>query len=110
IDLPGRPVNVLSDQVIGELAESVERLETTPGEARAAILVSGKPGVWIAGADVEQLETLETAADGAELSRLGHRLLGRLEKLSIPVVAAIDGAALGGGLELALAAAYRIAS
>ncbi len=110
IDQPGRPVNVLSEQVVAELAEVIGRLEAGGEGVRGVVIASGKPGVWIAGADVEQLRELRTAADGEALSRSGHRLLDRLERMRVPVVAAIDGAALGGGLEVALACAYRVAS
>src|SRR5690554_6161103 len=110
IDQPGRPVNVLSEQVVAELAEVIGRLEAGGDGVRGVVIASGKPGVWIAGADVEQLRELSTAADGEALSRSGHRLLDRLERMRVPVVAAIDGAALGGGLEVALACAYRVAS
>jgi 3-hydroxyacyl-CoA dehydrogenase / enoyl-CoA hydratase / 3-hydroxybutyryl-CoA epimerase len=108
LDQPGKPVNVLSRDLVQELAQVVRRLEG--GAARAAVILSGKPGVWIAGADISEFDDIRSAADGARLSRSGHELLGRLERLEIPVVAAIDGAALGGGLELALACSYRIAS
>ncbi|MBW3628719.1 MAG: enoyl-CoA hydratase/isomerase family protein [Gemmatimonadetes bacterium] len=108
IDQKGKPVNVLSRALVDELTRAIRRLEG--GEARAAVILSGKPGVWIAGADIDELKEIRTAADGQRLSRSAHELLGRLENLEIPVVAAIDGAALGGGLELALACTYRIAS
>lgn len=110
IDLPGKPVNVLSTLVVEQLIEAIERLEGGQTGARAAVIASGKPGVWIAGADVDQLAGITVATEGAELSRTGHRLLARLERMPLPGVAAIDGAALGGGLEVALACTYRIAS
>lgn len=110
IDQPGKPVNVLSAEVVEELAAIVGQLETGGLNARAAVIVSEKPGVWIAGADVEQLARITTANEGEALSRGGQALLDRLEHLRCPIVAAIDGAALGGGLELALASDYRIAS
>lgn len=110
IDQPGRPVNVLTDQVVDELAAVIRRFEEGEPGVRAVVIASGKPGVWIAGADVEQLMGIRTAADGEALSRAGHALLQRLERLKIPVVAAIEGVALGGGLEIALACAYRLAS
>jgi 3-hydroxyacyl-CoA dehydrogenase/enoyl-CoA hydratase/3-hydroxybutyryl-CoA epimerase len=110
LDQPGRPVNVLSRDMVAELAEIIARLEAGEGGARAAVIVSDKPGVWIAGADIEEFKDIESAADGERLSRGGHELLDRLERLPIPVVAAIDGAALGGGLEVALACTYRIAT
>jgi 3-hydroxyacyl-CoA dehydrogenase / enoyl-CoA hydratase / 3-hydroxybutyryl-CoA epimerase len=110
LDQPGKPVNVLSAAMTGAMLEIIERLEAREGGVRAAVILSSKPGVWIAGADIEEFKTLETAADGERLSRTGHDLLGRLERLPVPVIAAIDGVALGGGLEVALACTYRIAT
>ena len=108
LDQPGRPVNVLSSDLIAAFDRVLGELEKGP--AKAAIIISDKPGVWIAGADIEEFGRLRSAADGERLSRTGHDLLARLERLPIPVVAAIDGAALGGGLEVALACTYRIAT
>lgn len=108
LDQQGKPVNVLSLALIDDLSRVIRRLEN--GEARAAVILSAKPGVWIAGADIEELGQIRRAEDGERLSRNGHELLDRLERLTIPVVAAIDGVALGGGLEVALACTYRVAS
>ena len=69
--------------------------------------MSGKPDNFIAGADIDEFLELRTAAEAEALSRDGQELLNRLEKLRVPVVAAIHGACLGGGLEAALACAYR---
>jgi 3-hydroxyacyl-CoA dehydrogenase / enoyl-CoA hydratase / 3-hydroxybutyryl-CoA epimerase len=110
LDQPGKPVNVLSREMIESMRDVIESLEAGEVDARAAVILSAKPGVWIAGADIEEFPKIETAADGERMSRTGHELLGRLERLPIPVVAAIDGAALGGGLEVALACTYRIAT
>lgn len=110
IDQPDQPLNVLSATVVQEMADKLDQLEAGISGVRAVVIASGKPGVWIAGADIEQLRAIRSAAEGAELSAMGHRLLDRLERLRIPVVAAIDGVALGGGLELALACTYRLAS
>ena len=108
LDQPGKPVNVLSRTLVAELTEVIRRLEA--GEAEAAVILSEKPGVWIAGADIDELGEIRTAEDGERVSRSAHDLLERLERLSTPVVAAIDGVALGGGLEIALACTYRIAT
>jgi 3-hydroxyacyl-CoA dehydrogenase / enoyl-CoA hydratase / 3-hydroxybutyryl-CoA epimerase len=110
LDQPGKPVNVLSSEMVDAMRDIIERLEAREGGARAAVILSAKPGVWIAGADIEEFTAIGSAADGEQMSRTAHELLGRLERLPIPVVAAIDGAALGGGLEVALACTYRIAT
>ncbi len=110
LNQPGKPVNVISAELVEEMGAILERLESERDGALAAVIVSEKPGVWIAGADIEQFEDFRTAEDGERVSRVGQALLGRLEALRIPVVAAIDGVALGGGLEVALACTYRLAS
>jgi 3-hydroxyacyl-CoA dehydrogenase/enoyl-CoA hydratase/3-hydroxybutyryl-CoA epimerase len=71
---------------------------------------SGKPGTFIAGADVAEIASVSTEQEGYEASREGQRIFARLENLPIPTVAAIDGICLGGGTELVLACGYRLAS
>jgi 3-hydroxyacyl-CoA dehydrogenase / enoyl-CoA hydratase / 3-hydroxybutyryl-CoA epimerase len=110
LDQAGRPVNVLSRDLVEELTAVIEQLEHPSAGVTGAVILSAKPGVWIAGADIDELSGLATAAEGESLSRTAHALLSRLESLRIPVVAAIDGVALGGGLEVALACTYRIAT
>jgi 3-hydroxyacyl-CoA dehydrogenase / enoyl-CoA hydratase / 3-hydroxybutyryl-CoA epimerase len=107
---PKRPVNVISAELLQEMAGLLERLEAGEGGVRAAVIISEKKGTWIAGADIEEFKNFQTPADAEAASRAGSELLNRLERLPIPVVAAIDGAALGGGLETALACTYRIAT
>jgi len=109
IDVPDKPVNTLDAGVIGEFGRVFEFLESEPS-VRGAVLISGKADNFIAGADIEQFLTLKTAKEAEALSRSGQELLARLEKLRVPVVAAINGACLGGGLEAALACSYRITS
>jgi 3-hydroxyacyl-CoA dehydrogenase / enoyl-CoA hydratase / 3-hydroxybutyryl-CoA epimerase len=110
LDDPARPVNVISAAMVEEMTRLLDRLESGEAGVRAAVIASSKPGTWIAGADIEQFREFRTSEDGEAASRAGQELLDRLERLRIPVVAAIEGAALGGGLELALACTYRIAS
>jgi 3-hydroxyacyl-CoA dehydrogenase / enoyl-CoA hydratase / 3-hydroxybutyryl-CoA epimerase len=109
LDLPGEPVNKLGAVVKDEFEALFERLERDPS-VTAAVLISGKPDNFIAGADIEQLVALSSAEEAEALSREGHRLLDRLERLRFPVVAAIHGACLGGGLEVALACRWRVAT
>jgi 3-hydroxyacyl-CoA dehydrogenase/enoyl-CoA hydratase/3-hydroxybutyryl-CoA epimerase len=108
-DTPGTTVNTFTRAAREEFEALLERLEHD-ASLRAAVLLSGKPDVWVAGADVEELAALPTAADAERLSRQGHELMDRVERLRTPIVAAINGACMGGGLELALACAYRIAT
>ena len=107
LDVLDASVNVLDAQVVNEFATFFDRVDRDAA-IRAVVLISGKPENFIAGADIEQFAALHTAQDGEELSRRGQALMSRLEHLRVPVVAAIHGACLGGGLEAAIACSYRI--
>jgi 3-hydroxyacyl-CoA dehydrogenase / enoyl-CoA hydratase / 3-hydroxybutyryl-CoA epimerase len=108
-DIPGEPVNIISRPVKDEFLALFERLEAD-STVRAAVLVSGKADSFIAGADIEEFLEWTQAAQAEAVSRDGHAILDRLERLRTPVVAAIHGACLGGGLETALACAHRVAT
>jgi 3-hydroxyacyl-CoA dehydrogenase / enoyl-CoA hydratase / 3-hydroxybutyryl-CoA epimerase len=107
-DLPGESVNKFSPAVIEEFTRHIDRIEKDRA-IRGAVLISGKAGNFIAGADIDQFLEFRTAADASKASAFGHAMMQRIEKGRVPVVAAIHGACLGGGLEFALACAYRIA-
>jgi 3-hydroxyacyl-CoA dehydrogenase/enoyl-CoA hydratase/3-hydroxybutyryl-CoA epimerase len=109
IDCPGEPVNIISRAVKNEFISLFQQLDSDTS-IRAAVLISGKPDTFIAGADIEEFLEWKTEAQAESASREGHALLDRLENLRTPVVAAIHGACLGGGLEAALACAWRIAT
>jgi 3-hydroxyacyl-CoA dehydrogenase / enoyl-CoA hydratase / 3-hydroxybutyryl-CoA epimerase len=108
LDLPGEPVNTLSPTVGAAFTEELERLAAAPS-VKAVVLASGKQD-FVVGADVKWLGSLRTAADGERASREGQEGFQRLVDFPRPVVAAIDGACLGGGLEWALACRGRVAS
>src|SRR5688572_28889381 len=108
-DLPGESVNKINRGVKDEFLALTDRLERDK-DIRGAVLISGKPDVFIAGADIEEFLLLETAAQAERLSRDGQLLIDTVAKMRIPIVAAIHGACLGAGLELALACTYRIAT
>jgi 3-hydroxyacyl-CoA dehydrogenase/enoyl-CoA hydratase/3-hydroxybutyryl-CoA epimerase len=108
-DLPGEPVNVLRSNFAEEFDHALGEVLGTSG-VRAVVFTSGKPDTFIAGADIKMLEALRSAEDAAEVVRTGQSALGRLADFGKPVVAAIDGACLGGGLEVALACQGRVAS
>jgi 3-hydroxyacyl-CoA dehydrogenase/enoyl-CoA hydratase/3-hydroxybutyryl-CoA epimerase len=108
-DLPGEPINKLTAATKVEFEALLIRLRDD-ASIRAAVLISGKPDTFIAGADIEEFTALTTRAAAERLSFEGQELVSRVETLAKPVVAAIHGACLGGGLELALACHYRIAT
>jgi enoyl-CoA hydratase / long-chain 3-hydroxyacyl-CoA dehydrogenase len=113
IDVPGEKLNILSEAVLREFEVSITQVEERlraggPGAPRAIVLTSGKPGTFIAGADIKMLSLASTEAQWATLSSEGHRMMNRLAKLPLPTVCAIDGVCMGGGFELALACSARI--
>lgn len=111
LDAPGRPVNLIDGQSGVVLNEALDRLaaeQRLAGVITGVILASAK-STFIAGADLQMLLEM---ADAAATFALGEALKGtlrRLETLGAPVVAALNGTALGGGLEVALACHHRIA-
>jgi 3-hydroxyacyl-CoA dehydrogenase / enoyl-CoA hydratase / 3-hydroxybutyryl-CoA epimerase len=111
IDRKGESMNLLGRRPIEELGEIVKAVEaaTASGEAKGLVLMSGKERSFIAGADIREFEGFDTEAKIKEVVRQTLELFDRVERLPVPVVAAIHGYCLGGGLELALACSYRIA-
>lgn len=107
-DSPDSKVNSLGEETSAELQEAFQKFMSDPS-AKSAVLLSGKPGCFIAGADIKMLERCQSAEDATALSKGCQDLLAEVEKSPKPVVAAIQGACLGGGLEVAMACHYRIA-
>jgi len=103
-DLPGEKVNKLSKEVMAEFQRVVPELRELHAQKRldAVVLLSGKPGNFVAGADIRMIQATKSEVEAMELSATGQKLLNEWEDLPFPKVAAIDGAALGGGCELAL--------
>jgi len=109
LDLPGEPVNKITRAVRDELDTM---LATLGGDAavRAVVLLSGKPDTFIAGADIDEFVALRSREEAYTFVRAGQALIQRVAELGKPVVAAMHGACLGGGLETALACTYRVAT
>ena len=107
IDKADASANVLSGEVLQELVSLLEPLEQDP--PRGLVIHSGKRNGFVMGADIKEFTSIESAEQAYELIRLGQQVFDRLEALRCPTVAVINGFALGGGLELALACDYRLA-
>lgn len=108
LDDPEAKVNTLSSRLIGWFETWLAEVERN--RPRGLVILSGKSTGFVAGADLDELSRLEDASSLASLLSAGHALTRRLERLELPTVAAIHGACLGGGLELALACRFRVAS
>lgn len=111
-DREGESVNSLGQRPLEELGAIVERAEraAAAGEIKGLIIMSGKKRGFIVGADIREFEALDSEAKVIEAVSTVNAMLDRLEALKVPVVCAIHGNCLGGGLELALACHYRIAT
>ena len=109
LDQPGEKVNTISLDLVGTftaILDSLEKDETVKG----IVLISRKPDNFIAGADLDKFKDMTSPEEAEALSRKGHTLLNRMANFPKPIVAALHGATLGGGLEVALACHYRVAS
>ena len=109
VDMPGEAVNTLRAQSAGEFQRIFDQIE---GDAKVqgVIICSAKLDNFIAGADISMLSAVTDRAAGKVLSQTGQAAAQRIASCRVPVVAAVHGACLGGGLELALACHARIAS
>lgn len=101
-------LNALNRTTVRELAACFEQL-AQDAEVGAVILTGAGEKAFVAGADINELST-RTPLEGKELSLLGQAVLDRIESLGKPVIAAVNGYALGGGCEIAMACTLRIAS
>ncbi|MDZ7716192.1 MAG: 3-hydroxyacyl-CoA dehydrogenase NAD-binding domain-containing protein [Balneolaceae bacterium] len=109
LDQPDSKVNKLDEGMIEAFAELMDQYEQNDS-IEGIVIISGKDGNFIAGADVEMLKNTPAPEGIEELSRNGNELLLRLENFDKPVVAAIHGSCIGGGNEVIMACHYRVAS
>ena len=107
MDMPGRSMNVLNAELLEPLKTCIEQFEHNPN-ITGLIITSGKKD-FVAGADIEMVQALQTAEQAYQAAETLKAMLRRLEKSTKPVVAALNGTALGGGLEIALACNHRVA-
>ncbi|MCU1805362.1 enoyl-CoA hydratase [Cytobacillus firmus] len=100
------PANALSSGVLKELSAVLDEVEDN-SEVRV-ILIHGEGRFFSAGADIKEFTTIESGVDFSSLATYGQNLFERMEKFPKPIIAAIHGAALGGGLELAMGCHFRL--
>lgn len=112
IDCPGQSMNTLGERSFKELEAIIDEVERgkLKNEIAGLVIISGKKNNFIAGADIKEFEQLDTVEKVEEVTDYGTKLFQRIEDLNVPVVVAINGFCLGGGLEMAMACHYRIAT
>jgi enoyl-CoA hydratase len=103
-----KAMNALNGAILDELDTAIDQIRTDP-QVRVLVITGAGDKAFVAGADISQLATM-TPLQGKQFSDKGQRILSKLETLPIPVIAAVNGFALGGGTELAMACDFIYAS
>lgn len=109
LDVPGEKMNTLKAEFAAQIAAIIAEARRDK-QLAGLVLISGKPDNFVAGADISMIDRCQTAQEAEALARQGQEVMASLAALPFPLVAAIHGACLGGGLELALACDARICS
>ncbi len=107
-DLPNEKVNKLSEPVLVELEKALNVIDGNKA-IRVLLITSAKKDIFIAGADINEIKEIFDKEDALKKVSRGQNILTKIAQLRFPTVAVINGACLGGGLELALACKYRVA-
>jgi 3-hydroxyacyl-CoA dehydrogenase / enoyl-CoA hydratase / 3-hydroxybutyryl-CoA epimerase len=108
-DLENEKINKLSFEILKEFKEILNTIEND-SSIKALVIDSAKKNIFIAGADIKEIEKLKDEKEVYEALMEVHEIFNKLENLTIPTIAYINGACMGGGLELALACKYRVLS
>lgn len=107
IDVPGEKMNTLKAEFGVQVRAILKQIRENK-DLRGVVFISAKKDNFVAGADIHMIDRCKTAKDAEELARQGQQVMAEIHALTIPVIAAIHGACLGGGLELALACHGRV--
>jgi len=107
---PGSKVNLLSSGNLAALKRIIRRVIRIEKSIRALFFISGKRGIFIAGADIKELAAIRTKEEARRMCSRGQDLFNEIERLAMPTFAVVDGACIGGGLELALSCDYILAT
>lgn len=108
ISMDNPPVNALKIALLNKLDKTIGALNKNPGVK--VIIITGKNRIFSSGADIKEMSTRKSGKHARAMSSLGQQVLRNIENCPKPVIAAINGFCLGGGLELALSCHIRIAS
>ncbi len=108
-DRPSSAANIFDHRTLTQLGAELDFIADAP-QIKGVVLASAKPSVFVAGVDLKMMTRDASVDDVRELIELGQRVMNRLAALPLPTVAAIHGAAVGGGYEVCLACDYRVAS
>lgn len=107
LDQDNSKANILNGETLSRLRELLDEIKTKTS-IKVLIIRSAKPNIFIAGADISEIERITDIQDGAAKAKAGQDIMNAVEDLPFPTIAVMDGMALGGGCEFALACTYRV--